>query len=147
MLTATGVVASKMTGTVLRQKNADTLPAGVLTISLFVLVVGVLGLVGAFFPPRDAKSIYGAAESIILTSTAILVLCNHKWAVMFAFLAAASLTVGSVFDYPLLRHFSFSIPAISQAMRFLFHATLYWVAYIWYKKWRCTPVSGGSRNA
>jgi len=74
-----------------------------------------------------------AIGSILQTSTAILILRNHKWALPFAFATASLLTVGVAYDA--WHYFQFSWRGVG---RFLLLATLYWAAYLWYRKWRRT---------
>jgi hypothetical protein len=107
------------------------IPDGVVWAAIFLLLVGAAALVSSFIAPRNASSIVVAIGSILLMSTAILILRNHKWALPFAFATASLLTVGVAYDA--LRHFQLAWPGVG---RFLLLAALYWSAFLWYRKWR-----------
>src|SRR5258707_14725770 len=101
-----------------------TLPAGLVFVSLLLALYSVLSLIGCLYPPRDTESLFGAAVSVIVAGTAILILSNHKFALGSAFFAAATLTMVSALDYPLLRHFRFSNQALLQAAHLFLHVML-----------------------
>ena len=117
--------------------DRKTVPGSVVFISLLLLLYGFLALVGCVFMLGDKTLSYYAVRAVIFASTAILVLVNHKWALHFAFLSAAFLTIDGALQYSLLQaNFRFSIPASAQLVHFLINAALIWTAYLWYRKWR-----------
>lgn len=110
--------------------NPDV-PAGVFWTSISLFLLGSMTLVCSLLLRRDAKSIAIAVGSILLITTAISILRNHKWALSFAFTCASVLTIGVAYDA--LRDVPPSWHGIG---RFILLAALYWTAYFWYRKWR-----------
>jgi hypothetical protein len=116
------------------------IPIGLRVVSILLLIDGVFALLGCLASGgQDLDRVYGAASSIIIIITSILILINHKRALPFSFLCAAALTIDLILEF-FPRHFSpFSLHTAWQIARTLFNVTLYWVGFLWYRKWRTNP--------
>jgi hypothetical protein len=112
--------------------NLDV-PAGVFWTSILLFFLGSMTLVGSLLRPRDVKSLAIAMGSILLITTAVSILRNHRWALSFAFTSASLLTIGLAYDA--LHHVPFTWQGVG---RFILLAALYWTACLWYRKWRRT---------
>jgi hypothetical protein len=106
-------------------------PVGVFWTSALLLFLGSVTLLGSLLPPRDAESIGVSVASILLITTAILILRNHKWALSFAFTSASLMTLGLAYEF--IHHIPFTWQRVG---RFILLVTMYWTAYLWYRKWR-----------
>ena len=126
-----------MIRTTFQPSDKKAIPAGVEFFSLLLLLYGTLELVGCFLLPRNALLLGYIAVPILLISTAILVLFNHKWAIRFVLLVTIAATLGFVRDF-WSQNFGFSSRTIWLALRMLFLVGLYWYAYLWYRNWRST---------
>jgi len=112
-------------------------PIGLRAVSVLLLIDGMLALLGCLASPgQDLDRIYGAASSVIMVITSLLILTNHKRALPFSFLCAALLTIDLILNF-FPRHFSpYSLRTDWRTARTLFNVTLYWVGFLWYRKWR-----------
>jgi hypothetical protein len=124
-----------MIRTTFQPADKTAVPTGVEFFSLLLLLYGVLEFIGCFFMPRNILLLGYIAIAILLTSTPILVLFNHKWALHFVLLVTIAATLDSARDF-WLQNFGFSTHTIWLAIRLLLLIGLYWGAYVWYRNWR-----------
>src|SRR5271169_5401486 len=107
-----------MIRTTFQPADKTTVPAGVEFFSLLLLLYGVLEFIGCFFAPRNILLLGYIAIAILMISTAILVLFNHKWALHFVLLVTIGATLGFA-RYFWLQNFGFSAHTIWLGIRLL----------------------------
>jgi hypothetical protein len=116
-----------------------TIPTGLRVVAVLLLIDGLLALFGCLFSEGQAlERLYGAIGCIVLITTSILILLNHKMALLFSFLCAVLLTIDATSQFVSLHTLSSSAHGVWQAARTLFNIALYWVVFLWFREWRRT---------
>jgi len=126
-----------MIRTTFQPADKTAVPAGVEFLSLLLLLYGVLEFIACFFAPRNVFLLGYMTIAILLVSTAILVLLNHKWALHFVLVVTIAATLDIARDF-WVQNLGFSTHTIWLVFRLLFSTGLYWYAYQWYRNWRNT---------
>lgn len=119
------------------QRNKRSIPAGLSVVCLLLLADGILVLLGClFYPGQDVTRPYYALGSFIIIATSILIWIDHKWALPFSFVSAVLVTADLVVVHISLHTPLMSANSLWETAGPILNIALYWVGFLWYKKWR-----------
>lgn len=116
--------------------DRESIPTVVFVAALLLSLDGSLVLLGCLYYPAGIveRLIYGSWALVILT-TGILILRNHRAAPYLALVSAILLTVEELRQFPIIQSLMHQPPAVGRVARTVFNVFLYWVCYFAYKRW------------
>ena len=121
-----------------KTRSATTvLPRVVFIISILLVFDGIFALLGClFYQDTNIDRLYGAAGSVVIIATGILIFLNHSAALPLSFVCAVLLTGDAAFKLIRFPPLLTSTHTFLETARTIFNIGLYWVGFLSYKKWR-----------